>query len=315
MLFYHLNNFAANLIILFLINHDFAIFVANYKKKVLAKLRKKIFLELFGVIVVILALIRFFNPSLAQNPKVEEEVALQQASAETDTMADSILNQSTHQTQVLGGKKGLQYMDYKMPRFKDARGNALKNRIYSVSSYRECFSDLQDIQILAAQKWGVSPVKDRAEAERRKNELVFVGSNPYYTMDKRMARSIPYLIPRASDLLQRISRSFLDSLAIKGIPLHTLIVTSVLRTEDDVRILRQYNSNASEQSCHRFGTTFDISYSRYKTVRHPDGPERRAVRNDSLKWVLSEVLRDVREQGLCYVKHEVKQGCFHITVR
>ena len=46
-----------------------------------------------------------------------------------------------------------------------------------------------------------------------------------------------------------------------------------------------------------------------------DAEPRRQVRNDSLKWVLSEVLRDKREAGRCYIKHEVKQGCFHITVR
>jgi hypothetical protein len=39
------------------------------------------------------------------------------------------------------------------------------------------------------------------------------------------------------------------------------------------------------------------------------------VRNDTLKWVLSEVLRDMREQKRCYIKYEVKQGCFHMTVR
>jgi hypothetical protein len=31
--------------------------------------------------------------------------------------------------------------------------------------------------------------------------------------------------------------------------------------------------------------------------------------------VLSEVLRDLREQGLCYVKYERKQGCFQLTCR
>jgi hypothetical protein len=41
----------------------------------------------------------------------------------------------------------------------------------------------------------------------------------------------------------------------------------------------------------------------------------REVRNDTLKFVLSEVLRDLREQGRCYIKYEVKQGCFHMTVR
>ena len=34
-----------------------------------------------------------------------------------------------------------------------------------------------------------------------------------------------------------------------------------------------------------------------------------------LKAVLGEVLRDLKKQGRCYVKHEVKQACFHITAR
>ena len=203
----------------------------------------------------------------------------------------------------------------KVPRFRDNSGEPIKNRIYSVPSFRRTFPDLQDVQIEAARQWGVEPVEDRAEAERRKDELVYVGSNPYYTMDGRMSYSIPYLVPRASNLLQKISRNFLDSLAIKGIPLHTLIVTSVLRTESDVRRLRAINGNASPESCHRYGTTFDICYNRYNTVQHPDGPERRAVGNDTLKWVLSEVLRDRREAEMCYIKYEVRQGCFHITVR
>lgn len=204
---------------------------------------------------------------------------------------------------------------YAMPRFRDDAGRPLHNRIYSVSSYKGCFPDVQDVQIVAARRWGVSPVKNRAEAERRKNELIYVGSNPYYIMDRGMRRSIPYLVPRAGVLLQRIGRNFLDSLACKGIPLHTIIVTSVLRTEEDVKRLRTHNTNASGQSCHRYGTTFDVCYNRYHTVSRPGEPERRAVRNDSLKWVLSEVLRDLREAEHCYVKYEVKQGCFHITVR
>ena len=33
------------------------------------------------------------------------------------------------------------------------------------------------------------------------------------------------------------------------------------------------------------------------------------------KYSLMASLRDLREQGMCYVKHERKQSCFHITVR
>lgn len=190
-----------------------------------------------------------------------------------------------------------------------------KHRIYSVSSYHECFPDVQDVQYPAALAAGVLPVENRADAEHRKKDLLYVGANPYYCIDPSMSRSIPYLVPKASHLLQHIGRRFLDSLAVKQIPLHKIIVTSVLRTEDDVNRLKRINGNVSEQSCHRFGTTFDISYNRYYTVAPPDDPDRRAVRNDSLKFVLSEVLRDVRAEGHCYVKYEVKQGCFHITVR
>ena len=116
-------------------------------------------------------------------------------------------------------------------------------------------------------------------------------------------------------MLNDIGRAYYDSLQIKGIPLHQVIVTSVLRSRDDIRRLRGHNGNATENSCHLYGTTFDVCYNRYKTVSDPDGAQRRAVRNDTLKWVLSEVLRDMRESGRCYVKYEVKQGCFHITAR
>jgi hypothetical protein len=197
----------------------------------------------------------------------------------------------------------------------DPEGRVKWHPVRSVYSYAACFPDVQDVQIVAARKWGVSPVRDRKEAEQRRQELVYVGANPLFCIDKGMTHSIPYLVPRASNLLSMIGRNYLDSLYIKGIPLHQIIVSSVLRTEDDVARLQQRNGNAATESCHRFGTTFDIAYNRYSTVSPPGEPERRAVQNDTLKWVLSEVLRDIREKELCYIKYEVKQGCFHITVR
>ena len=140
-----------------------------------------------------------------------------------------------------------------------------------------------------------------------------MGSSPYFHIDK-LNNSIPYLVPRASMLLQEIGANFFDSLQIKGIPLHKVIVTSVLRTKDDVAKLRSHNGNATQNSCHLYGTTFDVCYNRYKTVEAP-GEKRREVRNDTLKYVLAEVLRDMRESGRCLVKYEVRQGCFHITVK
>ena len=187
------------------------------------------------------------------------------------------------------------------------------HRILSVPNYKVAFPDSNEVQLAVANKYGVKPVQNRMDAEKRKSELVYAASNPYYHVDK-LRESIPYLVPRANILLQDIGRAFFDSLYVKGVPLHQIIVTSILRTEEDVARLRSHNLNASENSCHRFGTTFDICYNRYFTVQ-TDANRRRTVQNDTLKWVLSEVLRDMREQKRCYIKYEVKQGCFHITTR
>ena len=181
------------------------------------------------------------------------------------------------------------------------------HRILSVPNYKSAFPDSQSVQIVAANKWGVRPVNNREDAEARKKELVYVGESPYYHVDK-LNSSIPYLVPRAALLLQDIGQAFYDSLYVKGVPLNQLIVTSVMRSMEDVKKLQCHNGNATDNSCHLYGTTFDICYNRYHALDQE-------VRNDTLKWVLSEVLRDIRQQNRAYIKYEVKQGCFHMTVR
>ena len=39
------------------------------------------------------------------------------------------------------------------------------------------------------------------------------------------------------------------------------------------------------------------------------------IDKDELKMVLAMVLRDLKREDRCYVKHERRQGCFHITVK
>lgn len=196
-----------------------------------------------------------------------------------------------------------------------AISNAPKHRILSVSSYATAFPDLNDVQLTAARKNGIKPIADRDAAENAKSGLVYIGASPYYDIDTRMKSSIPFLVPKASRLLTDIAVAFHDSLVLKHIPLQKLIVTSALRTDKDVEELRRHNGNAVPESCHRFATTIDITYWQCNAVSDPDGPQRREVRNDTLKYVLSEVLDDFRKAGRCYVKHEGKQSCFHITVR
>lgn len=261
---------------------------------------RKQFLGLYVVLVAVLAVVKH----CVVDPAAERVATV---AAVAPLPMDSISVRSRHNDTLVGAPR-------RRLRLVDAEGRPVRNRVTSVPSYKDCFPDLNDVQLATAERLGVPPVKDRAEAARNKQNLVCIDDNPFFHVQK-LHHSVPYLVPRAANLLTDIARTFLDSLATKGIPFHKIIVTSVLRTEDDVDRLRNFNQNASEQSCHRYGTTFDISYNRYITVEAPDGPERRRVRNDTLKWILSEVLHDLRQQGKCYVKYEVKQGCFHITAR
>lgn len=256
-------------------------------------IRKHRFLEIFGIVVIVLALVRcgVSGVGTVETAKPKEARRTTQA-AEAKEPVSQIKPVST------------KYLaDGERP-----------HRIWSVPSYQKAFPDVNDVQIVAANRWGVKPVKNRQDAEARKDELVYIGCSPYYIIDS-LYSSIPYLVPRAAILLQDIGEAFFDSLQVKGVPLHRFIVTSVLRTQEDVLKLRRHNGNATENSCHLYGTTVDICYNRYQTVEDPDGPKRREVRNDSLKFILSEVLNDMRQNNRCYIKYEVKQGCFHMTVR
>lgn len=285
----------------------------DFNKKKMNWLQKRIsktrFLQGFLAVTVVLALVRCIFPSVA-NPVGGPT----RAEATTDSVTGGMVASGGADTSAMSASAIPTPASSPTSRFFDRHGHPVKNRIYSVPHFGNAFPDQNDVQLIAAQRWGVSPVNDRAEAEAKKKELVYVGANPYFHVD-RLRNSIPYLVPRASVLLQDIGRSFFDSLQTKGIPLHQVIVTSVMRSKDDVKRLQGHNGNATQNSCHLYGTTFDVCYNRYKTVESPDGPQRRKVRNDTLKWVLSEVLNDMRLQNRCYIKYEVKQGCFHITVR
>ncbi len=189
--------------------------------------------------------------------------------------------------------------------------------IHGVWSYSECFPDSQDVQIVAAEKNGVPPLDNRNKINEliRKHKLVNISHSPYFALDD-LTHSIPYLVPKAYKLVNTIGINFMDSLRSKGMPLHLPLVTSVLRTTEDVSKLQNGNKNATTNSCHCYGTTVDIAYHRYVPITGTYNNSAQVSRwDDDMKRVLSEVLYDLRKQGKCYVKYEKKQGCFHLTVR
>ena len=292
------------------------------------KITKNNYLAGFATVVIILALIRCVHPKIAEGTnqavaEMKDESPLPTSPRRGGEVKDEKVTQvkakeekAKEEEKVKEEEKPVvaQVQPVKgISRFINSDGSIVKHRILSVPRYLEAFPDSQPLQERAAAQWGVKPVNNRDDAEARKKELVYMGSSPFYHVDV-LHRSVPYLVPRAAVLLNDIGRAYYDSLQIKGVPLHQFIVTSVLRTKEDVAKLRNYNRNATENSCHLYGTTFDICYNRYKTVQ-PPGEKRRQVQNDTLKWVLAEVLNDMRKQGRCYIKYEVKQSCFHITTR
>ena len=272
---------------------------------------KNRFLLGFVVVVCVLALVRLISPGVAEprtsvadlsvadslaTDSVDQLAMAEEDKEEENKAANEIAETSDDLAQEAAGtgsETDAAADSSNTPSiFFDKNGKEVKHRIFSVPHFGNTF---------------------REEAEYSKGKLVYVGSNPFFYVDK-LNNSIPYLVPRASVLLQDIGRAYFDSLQIKGIPLHKIIVTSILRTKDDVAKLRTRNGNATENSCHLYGTTFDVCYNRYKQIQTRQQP-RRQVQNDTLKWVLSEVLRDMRNRNRCLIKYEVKQGCFHITVK
>lgn len=188
------------------------------------------------------------------------------------------------------------------------------HNIRGVISYKRSFNDLNNVQLVAAKKNGIRPLASREEAVELGDRLVEIKECEWYDVDS-LTHSIPFLVPKASELLDTLGAVFLDSLDCKGLNPNKIIVTSVLRTQRDVKRLRRSNSNASSNSCHAYGTTFDVSWKRFRKVEDPDGRPMQDVSADTLKLVLSEVLRDLKKDGKCYVKYELRQGCFHITAR
>ena len=179
-------------------------------------------------------------------------------------------------------------------------------------SYKEKFNDLQLRQHEVASRIGLpNPPKDRADAASMRSRLVEIKTCDNYVVDE-LTHSVPYLIPSAKRELDSIGAQWADILARNGLPHYRFYVTSVLRTQEDIRQLqRSGNINSVTQSCHCYGTTFDLAYMRYDKVTRT----RAYMHEDNLKLVLGQALLNEQRKGRIYVKYEWKQSCFHITVR
>lgn len=192
--------------------------------------------------------------------------------------------------------------------------SATKNVQYSrvavnhVGSLMEVFNDSNHHQMVYAKKYGIEPIRTIADTWHTRRPLVKITTNRNYRVDK-LTHSLPFLVPEAALLLNDIGKSFIDTLKNRGAEGYRIIATSLLRTPHSVKKLRRVNVNATENSTHQFGTTFDISWSRFDSR-----DKSHALNEVDLKHLLAEVLYDMKKQGRCMVKYERKTACFHVTV-
>ena len=193
----------------------------------------------------------------------------------------------------------------------------IKNKHIEIKEldYATLFNDQNGVQLKSARKFGIKQtLKNRDAADDVKDSLVHIKDNSHYSIAK-LTHSIPYLTNGAAGLLDMIGKNFLDSLESKGLNPNKIIVTSVLRTQEDIEKLQKSNPNSVKNSAHCYATTFDITYARYDKIKFKKLRRCESVEKETLKNVLGEVLRDLRKQNKCYVKYEVKQRCFHVTTR
>ena len=176
------------------------------------------------------------------------------------------------------------------------------------------FKDVNDTQIVAAQQFGIVPLSTRAGVDSIASQLIKIESSRAFRVDS-LTHSVPYLTPSASDLLNTIATRFQAKLQAQGLAQYQFIVTSMLRTSDDVRRLRRVNRNAVRNSCHLYGTTFDIAYNCFEKIDSVPDFEGADATHRVLLNTLGETLKELRDDGRCYVKFERGQPCYHITTR
>ncbi len=171
-----------------------------------------------------------------------------------------------------------------------------------VPNFSRDFAYINDVHLSAATKLGIKPQKTRHELELQRNKLVELHDTKYYKI-LPLTSSSPYLVPRAADFLTALGKLMQEYNGTKS----RFLISSVLRTQEDVKKLSNFNVNASKNSTHCYGTTFDITYNRFDMKGNTWEGE--------LKEDLAKALYDLQSMGYCYVKYEIKQPCFHVTVR
>lgn len=180
------------------------------------------------------------------------------------------------------------------------------------------YKDLNPEHLKYAKRNGVSLFKTNKDFYEgidnllEEDKLVKISDNKYYRICK-LTHSHPYLTPAAQKFLLDLGEKFRQKLNEKDIPAYYFQISSLLRTQENQKKLSRSNGNASPNSSHMYGTTFDIPY--FTVIKKTLFWYEAEVSDGKASKLLSEAIGDLRKAGRCVVVTEKKERCFHITVR
>jgi len=179
------------------------------------------------------------------------------------------------------------------------------------------YRDYNSIHLKYAKRNGIIPFKSTSAFREDIDELVSNGklekinSNKYYIV-KYLSHSHPYLTPAAAQLLEDIGKRFRKKLDENNMGYYAFNITSLLRTKESQKSLIRSNVNASSNTSHCYGTTFDIAYNCVSKKPflwiNVDTYDSKAIK------LLSEAIGELRRERRCVVVTERIEKCFHVTV-
>jgi hypothetical protein len=188
----------------------------------------------------------------------------------------------------------------------------------SVGSVRvDKYRDFNAVHLKYAKQNGVSPFSTNEDFNKGiddlidDDKLVKISDNSYYRVCK-LTHSHPYLTPKAEDFLEDLGKRFQKKLNEKDMPEYYFQISSLLRTKENQKKLSRSNGNATQNSSHMYGTTFDIPYT--TVIKNTFLWKEAELTDGNASELLSEALGELREEGRCVIVTERKEACFHITV-
>ena len=175
--------------------------------------------------------------------------------------------------------------------------------------YSTVFDDMQGKHITVAKKKAFTgaPLLDATTLKPQVQGLLRIKSNRFLKVG-HLTHSLPYLTEESAYELNQIAKDFQAKVRQRHLPYCRILVTSLLRTTEDVKHLQEINKNATKDSPHMYGTTFDIAWAYYQCPK-------RSANGDEYFKILADVLKEHRDAQKIYVRYETRERCFHITVR